>query len=249
MSTGSHGACLQDSCRLPADSSTAVQSQVTAQQGYDAANNTLTADVTSSTGKCKHWVSQTILFIQLNLHHCQPASALLTKQIAQLDTVVAVVQEPWTNKGQILGLQFKGCYLFRGTNGNNPRTCILTKGIHAMCLPQFGDRDITTISITYTAQNKERTVIISSVYMAMEDQPPPSRLEQLVQHCMDNNIPLIVACDTNSHHPFWGSSDTNPRGTVLSEYIATTNLEVANRGSEPTFCAGNRRTVIDVTDQ
>ena len=155
MSTGSHRTCLQDSCRLSVDSSTAGQSHVTAQQGHDAVNNTLTADVTSSTGKHKCWVSERILFIQLNLHHCQPASALLSKQIAQLETGIAVVQEPWTNKDQILGLQSKGCYLFRGTNGNNPRTCIVTKGIRAMCLPQFGDRDITTISITYTAQNKE----------------------------------------------------------------------------------------------
>jgi len=64
---------------------------------------------------------------------------------------------------------------------------------------------------------------------------------------MVNNLSLILACDTNSHHPSWRSVDTNHRGTLLIEYIATTNLEVANRGSEPTFCAGNRRTVIDVT--
>jgi len=83
----------------------------------------------------------------------------------RLDTVVAVVQEPWTNKGQILGLQSKGSCLFRDINNNNPQTCIVTKGVRAMCLPQFSDKDITTVSITYTVQNKERTVIVSSVYM------------------------------------------------------------------------------------
>ena len=72
--------------------------------------------------------------------------------------------------------------------------------------------------------------------MAIEDQPPPLRMEQLVQHCMANNLPLIIASDTNSHHPFWGSADYNHRGLTLSEYMytATTNLDVANRGSEPT---------------
>ena len=77
---------------------------------------------------------------------------------------MAVVQEPWTNEGKILGIQSKGSCLFRGINNNNPRTCIITKGVHAMCLPQFGDKDITTASITYTVQNKERTVIVSTVY-------------------------------------------------------------------------------------
>ena len=60
-------------------------------------------------------------------------------------------------------------------------------------------------------------------------------------------MPLIIASDTNFHHPLWGSKDINRRGSILSEYIATTNLDVVNRGSEPTFCDGNKRTVIDVT--
>ena len=59
-----------------------------------------------------YWVSDCIQFIQLNLQHCQLASALLTKQIAKLSTVVAVIQEPWTNQGQILGLNYKGCSFF-----------------------------------------------------------------------------------------------------------------------------------------
>jgi len=60
-------------------------------------------------------------------------------------------------------------------------------------------------------------------------------------------LPLIIASDTNFHHSLWGSKDINRRGSILSEYIATTILDVVNRGSEPTFCDGNKRTVIDVT--
>jgi len=116
-----------------------------------------------------------------------------------------------------------------------------------MCLPQFSDRDITSISMSYTVNKQDRTVIVASVYMAIEDDPPFLRMEQLVQHCTANNLPLIIASDTNSHHPLWSSEDINRRGSILSEYIATTNLNVVNRGSEPTFCAGNKRTVIDVT--
>ena len=33
----------------------------------------------------------------------------------------------------------------------------------------------------------------------------------------------------------------------MSEYLAATDLEVANQGCVPTFCVGNKRTVIDVT--
>jgi len=76
----------------------------------------LKSDNTVSTSKPKCCVSETISFFQLNLHHCQLASALLNQQTVQLDTVVAVVWEPWTNKGQTLGLQSKGSCMFRGIN-------------------------------------------------------------------------------------------------------------------------------------
>jgi len=40
-----------------------------------------------------------------------------------------------------------------------------------MCLPQFSDRDITSISMSYTVNKQDRTVIVASVYMAIEDDP------------------------------------------------------------------------------
>ena len=116
-----------------------------------------------------------------------------------------------------------------------------------MCLPQFSDRDITSISMSFKVNKQNRTVIVASVYMAIEDDPPRLRMEQLVQHCTANNLPLIIASYTNFHHPLWGSEDINRRESILSENIATTNLDEVNRGSEPAFCAGNKRTVIDVT--
>ena len=53
--------------------------------------------------------------------------------------------------------------------------------------------------------------------------------------------------DANSHHVIWGSSNINSRGEALLEYIASTNLDILNRGDEPTFVTSNRREVIDLT--
>jgi len=33
----------------------------------------------------------------------------------------------------------------------------------------------------------------------------------------------------------------------LGEYLATTELEIVNRGCEHTFCSGNKRSIIDIT--
>jgi Endonuclease-reverse transcriptase len=58
---------------------------------------------------------------------------------------------------------------------------------------------------------------------------------------------IVIGCDANSHHVAWGSTDTNSRGAALLEYIASSNLEILNRGNEPTFVTHNRSEVIDIS--
>ena len=192
-------------------------------------------------------VSSAVHFIQLNLQHSKAASALLYKQLATMDAVVATIQEPWIKGGKILGLKPKGCCLYYDLTDAKPRTCIITKGLHAYGLPQLCGRDTTTVCISYTVQNCVRKCIVSSVYMPIEEQLPSATFEHLVQYCNSNKLPLVVACDTNAHHPAWGGEDCNKRGQDLCEFLATTNLEVCNTGSIPTFCCGNKRSIIDVT--
>jgi len=44
-----------------------------------------------------------------------------------------------------------------------------------------------------------------------------------------------------------GSKECNHRANIISEYLASTDLSVINQGCEPTFCVGNKQSVIDVT--
>lgn len=64
---------------------------------------------------------------------------------------------------------------------------------------------------------------------------PGAIVSELVSFCSTNNKQLVLGCDTNSHHTIWGSSDVNGYGEELVEFLATTNLEVVNKGTEPTF--------------
>jgi len=116
-----------------------------AQQADGAVDSTnrSTDTTTAGTHRRNQLVSNVIQFIQLNLQHCQSASALLIKQITRLNMAVVAIQEPWTNKGRILGQNSKGCSNFHGCGNNSRRTCIVTKGVYAMYLLQFSDRDIT----------------------------------------------------------------------------------------------------------
>jgi hypothetical protein len=56
-----------------------------------------------------------------------------------------------------------------------------------------------------------------------------------------------VRCDSNAHHTAWGSTNSNCRGEALIEFLNSSNLEILNRGNEPTFCIDNRQEVTDIT--
>jgi len=45
-----------------------------------------------------------------------------------------------------------------------------------------------------------------------------------------------------------GCQEYNQRGNALSEYLATTKLEIVNRGCEYTFCSGNKCSIIEHHD-
>jgi hypothetical protein len=58
---------------------------------------------------------------------------------------------------------------------------------------------------------------------------------------------MIVGCDANAHHIIWGSTDINPPAECLMEYLVSTNLNILNKGNEPTSVMSNRKKVIDLT--
>ena len=68
-----------------------------------------------------------------------------------------------------------------------------------------------------------------------------------MQYCENENLYLVAGCDSNAHHSVWGSTNCNIRGEALVEFLNSLNLEILNRGNEPTFCSGSRLEVNDIT--
>jgi hypothetical protein len=79
------------------------------------------------------------------------------------------------------------------------------------------------------------------------DEPPPLKGLREVVYCSRNKLQFIIGCDANAHHIIWGSTDINPRGECLMEYLVSTNLSILNKGNEPTFVISNRKEVIELT--
>jgi len=174
--------------------------------------------------------SSSICMVQINLQHCRAAASVLCKQLSEYETVIALVQEPWIRKGKILGLNTKGINLFRGCLTGHPRTCVLINGLHALDSPQFGTKDVTAVRIDYKKADRMQALVVASVYLPIDTAPPTKELEQLVMHCESKNLPIVIACNSNSHHTAWGSSECIAPGIRLLEYLTTTGLEIANIG-------------------
>ena len=159
-----------------------------------------------------------------------------------------MVQEPWIHQDRVCGLKIKGYKLLfaKGTGNNRIRSCILAKtSLNIFILSDFSDED----TVTAAWETPVGTIWVISSYMAHDhgDSPPNEIVKRAVNMANSTNTPIIICADANAHHIIWGSTNTNPRGECLLDYILSSNLEVVNIGSEPTFIVANRMEVLDLT--
>jgi hypothetical protein len=140
--------------------------------------------------------------------------------------------------------------LFSAGPGIAFRCCIFVRNtVHAFPLSELCSKDEATVRVTYKRGGSKRELIVTSVYFPYDsDIPPPSKgLREVVDYCSRNKLQLIIRCDANAHHIIWGSTDINPRGECLMEYLVSSNLGILNKGNKPTFLISNRKEVIDFT--
>ena len=188
--------------------------------------------------------------IQTNLQHSQTATATLRRTLEVSPSTICLIQEPWIRSDRICGLNNIGGKIILNTNVIKPRTCIfIPLNLHAVALTEFCSRDLTAITLQLGNQYTEnpKNIVLASAYMPSDEDCPPKELADLIHHCENQGLQLIVGCDSNAHHPLWGCADSNQRGEVLSTYLFSTQLYIANTGSEPTWVTSRAQTIIDLT--
>ncbi|XP_076545226.1 uncharacterized protein LOC143305443 [Osmia lignaria lignaria] len=197
-------------------------------------------------------VSDGTRFSQINLQHCKAATDTLHHRLVTRQTDIALIQEPWISKERVGGLDTRCGSLYYDATSTRPRACIFVKKeITALKLNEFCTADLSAVKVKLNLGGNTSELVICSAYLPYgrlydSDGPPPIR-ELRIDHCANNGMHLVIGCDANSHHTVWGSTNTNGRGTELLEYLATTGLEILNKGSAPTFVTSRRQEVIDLT--
>lgn len=183
---------------------------------------------------------------QINLHHCEAASATLARTMVDLEIDVSLIQEPWLGRaGRINGLPAALGTRYQVRGPKRTRSCIIVrKGILSTFLPQFSNEDFCAVEIGYGAGS----FIAASAYMAYEKSTPvDNNIRELVKYCKQKSKCLVMGCDANAHNVIWGSTNTNTRGELLADFVLSEHLEVLNRGNEHTFANRLRKETIDVT--
>lgn len=187
-----------------------------------------------------------IEFTQINLHHCIAAN--LCRDITMGHTGVVLIQEPWVNKSMIMGFGYYKKRVFSGGKGGRIRAAMyVAPKYQTMLMRQFSDEDTAVVRITRdTAHGGD--LLIGSCYMPdTADTPYTQLLTDAIEFSKVKGIPILLGCDANSHHTVWGSTNINPRGSLLLQFIAGADLEILNRGNVPTFVTKDRMEVLDIT--
>jgi ribonuclease HI len=189
---------------------------------------------------------------QLNMHHSIAAATNLLRELEGEASCVALLQEPYSCKNRICYVPsgYRAHYWAGRDGEEQTRTCILVSGsITAWPIRQFCSRDVSVVATeTISTFGNKETLWWASIYMAGEENDPPSPLvRELADYCRLKSISLIVGCDANAHHTVWASTNCNPRGESILEFILGSDLELCNMGHAPTFITSNRSEVLDLT--
>ena len=185
---------------------------------------------------------------QINLHHSVAATSNLSENIAKGNkhsSYIALIQEPYCKYGKVRGFSNKVTIIETCDVNNQPRAALLiSKDMPVFKLANFCNRDIAAAIITIN----DRNVVVASVYMPHNNEEHPSTVFQnMVQYCEDHNYELIIGADANSHHEYWGCTESNSRGDSLVEFLSTKELHVINKGIIPTFVTRSRQEILDIT--
>nr|XP_021000265.2 uncharacterized protein LOC107445889 [Parasteatoda tepidariorum] len=186
--------------------------------------------------------------LQANIHHRRSGTTNLTKKFLDEDFHLALIQESWLVRGKIRGLKGTKGKLLYNLN-SEARACILIdKDIKVLPLTDFIHRDLTAVKVRLNIEGRDREIVFCLVYLPYEEKAPPDQtLHKLLQFCAENSLQVVLGLDCNAHHTVWGSTDTNKRGECLLKFILNYNLDILNKGNDPTFITSNRSEVIDIT--
>lgn len=184
------------------------------------------------------------------MHKAYAPSKELEVALRKVSSSICLIQEPAFKKGKVQGLSRKRGNIYH-VEGNDRPILILYVSKNWSVHPMYhvSTKDLATAIIKVKKCGQESDLKICSAYFPSEQTvlPRTDEFTRVVDFSTVNKLPLLSGTDANAHHFAWGSSDINPKGDSLLNYILASNLVVLNVGNTPTFITANRSEVLDIT--
>ena len=125
----------------------------------------------------------TVHIIQLNMHNCRQASTELINQLDQHENVIALLQEPHTNKNKI-ARKMKNHNVFPA-NITKPRCAVvISKELNFIEVSQLS----TSFCTVAARMVKNRKIMVASMYMHQESEIISESLRKLIEYSNDNKF-------------------------------------------------------------
>jgi hypothetical protein len=101
-------------------------------------------------------------------------------------------------------------------------------------LQGFSYRDLVSVQINYNEGESEKSLVVCSAYLPCdsEDPPPTREFEELICHCEEENLWLVIGCNSIANHMVWDSTNYSDRGVALLEFLNSSNVEILNQGNQ-----------------
>lgn len=192
--------------------------------------------------------------VQLNMSRASAVSDQLLAYCQEEGVDIALVQEPYTNRGKLSGFEVA------------PIRCYLSKGSRRRGAPKYRDYGAAIIvfnqDLVVAARDVEATENFVSIDLDCGDDGlvtlisgyfkyrVPTAIHVAALELLISNITdkVLISLDANAFHKRWFSRISDARGEALAMFIDAHALEIANvRSPHTTFHGPRGRTNIDVT--
>ena len=189
------------------------------------------------------------LVLQHNIGKRRAKSIDLQLRVKDRRGFIALIQEPYTYRGRVCCLDNQHTKIAHPAqkSKDSPRAIIYHhKDVNIIPCLEFTGRDIAVGIWNIGMPNMPQLVLIS-VYWSGDDNTLPPKLLRCLAWAAQNNLPVHLGGDLNSHSSFWGSPKDTPRGYVIEQLCFDNTLNILNEGVTPTFITKKAATIIDLT--
>ena len=172
-----------------------------------------------------------VLCNQVNLQKSKAAS-LRMNGILSNSPRIGFFQEPYTVQNKVVYRPQGYKVIPEATCENVPRAALfIPSNLQAVTLGHLNTPDSAVAQLRWNSTD----FLVASVYLDKNDDVVQPWLTNIIEYGTDRHLAMIICMDSNAHSSLYSEAESDERGDALEDFLFSHDLDLANRGSLPTF--------------